>query len=259
MASDIQTRRFPALQRPPIVEVVCGVIFEPVSELDPLVLGVYWNSRKRDFPKGSLQPAFVDSPSIAFGAFPMRVNLASEDGQFLLQLQHDRFYMNWRAVGDEYPRFSDKHGAQGLRARALEEYDRFTRFIEDQFRKRPDPRKVELTKVDLLKRGEHWADLDELEQVVPVTGTFSRIQRSKERELNLRFVERAENGTAVAELTTLKEDGAPKALRIESRRTIEPVSDLGAGFDCANVIVNDIFFGLVKDAARLFGIKEEQE
>jgi hypothetical protein len=46
--STAQPEQFPVLERPPIVEVVCGVQFDPV-ELDPLVLGVYWDRRQSEF------------------------------------------------------------------------------------------------------------------------------------------------------------------------------------------------------------------
>jgi hypothetical protein len=49
----------PILERPPIVEVVCGLVFDPLP-LDGMLLGVYWDERKDDFPKRSLQPPLVD-------------------------------------------------------------------------------------------------------------------------------------------------------------------------------------------------------
>jgi len=43
-ATHAQAERFPVLENPPIVEVVCGFVFEPI-DLDGLVLGVYWDER----------------------------------------------------------------------------------------------------------------------------------------------------------------------------------------------------------------------
>ena len=66
----MELERFPVLKKPPIVEVVCGIHFEPL-ELDGLVLGVYWDRRKEEFPTGSLQPALSEAAGFILGQPPL--------------------------------------------------------------------------------------------------------------------------------------------------------------------------------------------
>jgi uncharacterized protein (TIGR04255 family) len=254
--ADRKDKSFPELGRPPIAEVVCGIVFDSFAELDALLLGVYWDSRVADFPKRSLQPALMDEIGFAIGAFPMRAFLSTQDDQFALQLQHDRFFMNWRSTGAEYPRFSEKHGPNGLLVRALKEYETFVSFLETRFKRTPSVKRVELAKIDLLRRGEHWRDLDDLVKLVPVTGVFRELQRAESREVNLRFVERGDEGVATVHVATMTEGETPIALRIEGRCIVPPVPDLQAAFTGANTVLNDAFFKLIPEATARFGKKE---
>lgn len=255
--SSEKNKAFPALARPPLVEVVCGVVFDSFPDLDALVLGIYWNSRKDQYPKHSLQAALADELSIDIGVFPVRAFLVSQDGQFIIQLQHDRFFMNWRASGSEYPRFSERHGKRGLLVRAMEEYELFCAFIESQFGNRPIARRIELTKIDILRRGEHWRDLDALAKLMPVTSVFSTIQQSDNRDVNLRFIERAHGGALLVHVATLMEGNTPASVRVEARCVAKPEPEISAAFYSANTIINDAFFRLIPDAREHFGTKGE--
>lgn len=255
--SSEKVKVFPALARPPLVEVVCGVVFDSFPELDALVLGVYWNSRKEEYPGHSLQVALADDLSIENGVFPARAVVVSADGQFILQLQHDRFFMNWRATGGEYPRFSENHAPRGLLVRAMEEYERFCVFITDRFGRRPVARRIELTKIDLLRRGEHWRDLDDLATMIPMTSVFSKIQQSDNRDVNLRFVERANSGAVVVHIATMMDGDTPSSVRIEARRLANPEADISAAFHSANTVLNEVFFSLIPAARDYFGEKKE--
>jgi uncharacterized protein (TIGR04255 family) len=247
---------YPALARPPIVEVVCGIVFAPIPDLDPLVLGVYWDRRTSTFPKRALQPALTDEVGFSLIPFPMRAVLSSADDQFLVQLQHDRFFMNWRAVGIEYPRFSERHGERGLLRRAAEEYESFAEFVAERTGSPPVVLRVEMTKVDMLRRGEHWSDLADLAALVPVTSVFSAVQQSDEREVNLRFVERGAEGVALVHIATLMEGVQPAAIRVEARRVAPVDGDVSATFVTCNAVLNDVFFKLIPDAKNRFGTKE---
>jgi uncharacterized protein (TIGR04255 family) len=255
MAED-KVKSFPELVRPPIAEVVCGIVFESVAELDALLLGVYWDQRAKDFPKRSLQPALMDDVGFAIGAFPMRAFLSTADDQFALQLQHDRFFMNWRATGQAYPRFSERHGPNGLLVRALKEYGRFAAFIQERFGRTLRVLRVELSKIDILQRDLHWSDLDDLARLVPVTGVFREIQRSESRDVNLRFVESGSGGVAIVHVATLMEAERPKALRIEGRCIAPPMEDIQRAFDSANLVLNEAFFKLIPEARTRFGTRE---
>lgn len=254
--SNHSEERLPALQSPPIVEVVCGVVFDPVPDLGPLVLGLYSNERRKDFPQQALHPAITDDATFMLGGVPpLRVFLTSIDEQFFLQLQHDRFFINWRTVGTIYPRFSG-HG--GLLEKMEEEFERFCLFLERSGRPRPEPRRIELTKIDVLHRDTHWADGAELAAMLPITAALTPADTCLEREVNLRFVDHEALGDVFVHVAThVSPMRKPVAVRIETRRVakVEGV-DLAEGFRRSNDALNEVFFKLMPRAAELFGRKE---
>lgn len=246
---------FPELERPPIVEVVCGLVFQPVVELDALTLGVYWDSRRADFPKRQIHPALSDEPSFTVGIMPMRAFLLSEDEQFVLQLQHDRFFMNWRATGKQYPRFSERHGAGGLLSKMEREFEQFQTFVRERCKVELMPKRIELSKIDVLEQGKHWQDFAELSRLLPVTGVFQELQRTQVRDVNLRFSERGPDGGVMVHIATLKAAEGRHVVRVDARFVGDPTPSVREGFHRGNSILNEAFFKLMPDATSRFGTK----
>lgn len=257
MASGIE-KVFPELRRPPIAEVVCGVVFNTVANLDALMLGVYWDLRKADFPKRQLHPALSDEFGFAIGPMPMRAFIVSADDQFVLQLQHDRFFMNWRATGKGYPRFSEKHGPDGLLSRMEKEFARFQAFVRERCQSEISPARVELSKIDMLERGVHWDTIDDLARLLPVTGVFQEIQRTDKRDVNLVFVERGPEGAVSMHITTLTDGETPKGIRIDGRFVADAVPTVRETFVRGNDVLNEAFFKLIPEAEKRFGGKAEE-
>lgn len=251
---------FPVLERPPIVEVVCGFIYEPL-ELDGMVLGVYWNERMRDFPERSLQPAFVDDSAFFLGNPPLRAVLVSEDKVRVLQVQHDRMFLNWRAVGGSYPRFSNRGGGGGLLEQALEEFQKLSEFAERRFGRRPTVTRIELAKIDVIdRRQQHWSDVSDLAKVMPITGTFST-GHTENREFSLRFVEHDAPRALVVSINSVSEQrgGDINAVRVETRAVhpLEVGTAHEGAFLEANRAVNQAFFRLIsEEGRRRFGVHE---
>jgi hypothetical protein len=245
-------KTFPVLCKPPIVEVVCGVHFDAL-ELDGMVLGVYWDGRKDEFPTGQLQPAFSEGSGFVLGSPPLRAVLVGSDKVHVLQLQHDRFFMNWRAMGAAYPRFSNGEGGPGLMTKALNEFKHFSDFCEQRFGRRPTPTRIELAKIDKLIRGKHWRDLDDLTAVLSLAGTFGDPGHHGTREFALRFVEHVQRTDLIVAVNSITEKpGEPlNAVRIETR-AVTPVTDgdLQPAFRLGNATVNSAFFKLISDTTR---------
>jgi uncharacterized protein (TIGR04255 family) len=240
--------RFPTLERPPIVEVVCGVVFEPV-ELDGLVLGIYWDERKKDFPLRALQPALTDSFEFVVGpALPQRALLTSGDNVHVLQIQHDRFFLNWRATGASYPRFSTRGAQVGLRDQFLREYELLSAFCSRRGMSLK-PKRVELSKIDVVGESKYWNGIDDLAKLLPITGTFTHGEGPRGREFSISFVEHDESGPLVVSVNSMAEapGGHVRAARIETRaaRNLRHEESLGGALDEANRHVNQAFFRLV--------------
>lgn len=74
--------------------------FANLAGLDPVLIGAYWQERREEFPGRQLHEALQDPNEIVWSASPLvRVWLLSREGEFVLQMQHDRFYLNWRRGG----------------------------------------------------------------------------------------------------------------------------------------------------------------
>jgi uncharacterized protein (TIGR04255 family) len=92
---------------PPVIEVVCGVLFGALPRLRTAHVGVFWDKVRRQFPRAEEAPplsAVIESTTgtpwleIALGVVPPfpRSWFLSEDDHRLIQLQRDRFLYNWR-------------------------------------------------------------------------------------------------------------------------------------------------------------------
>lgn len=240
---------------PPIVEVVCGVKFGPVAGLDPIMLGAYWKERAEEYPTREVHEALVDSgPLVLLEAPHVRFWFVSPGGEFLLQLQHDRFFVNWRKVRDgSYPRFNDRDGQSGVLTRALGEFEIFSTFCERNLGVRPAPVRCELSKIDHLLEGRHWRDARDLAELLPWLQSFVGFSTSAAPEVSVQFAEPREGGNLVVTLrsavTTARKS---RAVVVETRiaRQLTPGADLADVFRAANAEVNRVFGHLIPPTQR---------
>ncbi len=238
----------PQLKLPPIDEVVCGFVFAP-QPVDTMDFGIYWDTRLADYPGRQVHPALMEGTTVLqIGASPQRSWLISEDDSRVLQLQHDRFFMNWRRRDGDYPRFSDHDGKNGLRTQAIAEFEKFGQWLLERTKQPVQLARYELTKIDTLKRGKHYESTSQLGDLMSVAKVFADIQVSEPQLLNLRLVEAHDDATTHVQIT-VTQDGA----RIETRHVFPMKGDMAADFTRANFRVNNVFFGLFKDACKAFG------
>ncbi|WP_174874895.1 TIGR04255 family protein [Vogesella oryzae] len=105
-------------ENPPIVEVVCGVLFSSQSTIQTAHIGAFWESVRNDFPitedAPPLLPVLEESGPVTVASFELselpplrRTWMASEDGRTLIQVQQDRFLFNWKRISDDdaYPSY----------------------------------------------------------------------------------------------------------------------------------------------------------
>jgi uncharacterized protein (TIGR04255 family) len=104
-------------QHPPVVEVVCGVLFSTVRPLRGAHVGQFWDKVRSEFPRieeaAPLSPLVEggDAPrlDVSFSVIPplRRTWLFDEPGRHLIQIQEDRFLFNWKKASDEdeYPQY----------------------------------------------------------------------------------------------------------------------------------------------------------
>src|SRR5437879_3366164 len=105
----------PDFENPPVLEVVCGVQFPAIAGLQTRHFGEFWDQCKQDFPlthDAPPIPIVVDeAPSVEFLSLPplRRMMMISTDNSYVVQVQEDRFNLNWRksSPDQQYPRFEN--------------------------------------------------------------------------------------------------------------------------------------------------------
>jgi uncharacterized protein (TIGR04255 family) len=147
---------------PPVIEVVCGVQFEPLRNLLSIHFGDFWHRVKHDYPKTEDRPPIDDFQETDQGT-KMRAELVAiempphrrvfyidSSDNFLLQLQPSRFHSNWRKERpeDEYPRFEVAFD------RFLKGWNAFLDFAKDSGFGAPRTNQYELTYINHISEGE---------------------------------------------------------------------------------------------------------
>jgi uncharacterized protein (TIGR04255 family) len=145
----------PDFENPPVLEVVFGVQFPPVPGLQTRHFGEFWDQCKKDFPithDAPPLPMVLDVGSVELFNLPpfRRMMMISSDNSYVVQVQEDRFNVNWRKVTPEqtYPRFENVFKTFG------ELWDRFGTFITVATAADLKPGRYELTYVNHIDPGD---------------------------------------------------------------------------------------------------------
>jgi uncharacterized protein (TIGR04255 family) len=97
-------------EQPPLVEVSFGLFYKQPENFRAAHYGAFWSKIKPEFVGVEDRVAVGDIQArllTRVDAFPLpRVWFEHKDHYLLIQLQPDRFYLNWRKLHDgEYPRY----------------------------------------------------------------------------------------------------------------------------------------------------------
>lgn len=246
------------LEAPPIVEVACGFLFEPMPQIDPISIGAFWHSLKSQFPERALRYPVEDGAgqlTVGNAPPPMRAWMISATGETLLQVQRDRVFFNWRAVGPEYPRFS---AAGGVRSQALEAFEGLSDYLDETFGCRPAVRAVEVLKIDMLEQGTHWDDHSDLARMFPALATVLAGGPLGHPSLNLRLAGEQEGCTLRLKVDLLNQVGS-NAIRLETiARALTADSSVEGALSRANEGANQLFSWLIPKDQRETRFKRRQ-
>ena len=157
----------PKFQRPPVSEVAMAVQFSPLKGWRSPHAGIYWGHIQERFPKTESHSPLPPQIEKFDGEFPgtpqfhmeivsperMRFWFLSEPPINLIQVQSDRFILNWRKTTDtdHYPGYSTD-----LRPRLKNEWEQFCRFLSSQKIEEAEVQQCELTYVNTVFRGDGW-------------------------------------------------------------------------------------------------------
>jgi len=154
----MKTTGLPAFDNPPVVEVASSIQFGAVQGLDGTRLGLLWSSYRKDYPRTELYPSLPHEvenfgpPSMVGMPFNVTSMIAprywflNEKGTRLVQVQQDRFVLNWRKLDRADEKYL--HYSESLRPLLVEEYGRFERFLNQEGLPVPIPDQAELTYVN---------------------------------------------------------------------------------------------------------------
>jgi uncharacterized protein (TIGR04255 family) len=179
------SRNLPDYLKPPLIEVALSVQFDSIDRLLTPQLGFLWAEFRDRFPVTEEQPPIVPQiEHFARGTSPRNVPrlqlmekpetprcwFLNQLGNELVQVQKDRFVVNWRKVNEEsqYPRYEQ------LRERFQADFDIFQRFLERERLGAPRINQCEVTYVNHILSGNGWDRHSQLDRVIaPWTSNLS--------------------------------------------------------------------------------------
>ena len=165
----------PDYARPPVIEVVYSVQFKNLAKFRVPFVGALWQFFRTEYPtteeRPPLQPVienlnlqradqehYFDLSS----SFP-RSFFVSDAGNWVIQIQRDRFCYNWRKVKDEdeYPRYEE------VSRRFFQAWATFENFCESEGLAPVEITQLELTYINHVPAGQAWKSLDDIGHVFP--------------------------------------------------------------------------------------------
>lgn len=174
-----EERPLPEFDNPPVSEVALSVQFQPLAGWRGPHAGLYWARIAADYPDTEVHPA-IGTQIERFGpdfwqTLTTRFEVADPDlARFwflarppthLVQVQRDRFIVNWRKVqGDEdYPRYE-----RIIRPRFVQEWNRFKAFVSELQLGEIDVRQCEVTYVNDVPQGQGWESIAGINHVLSI-------------------------------------------------------------------------------------------
>ncbi len=164
--------RLPEFERPPVSEVAISVEFSGIDSWRAGHAGLYWRRIKSEYPASETQPPLPSQierfderspqgPVISMGIVDpnsARFWFLSGDGTKLVQVQRDRFIINWRKVtGTEvYPRYESE-----MRPRLEREWRQFEDFIGEEQLGSLAVQQCDITYINDIPQGEGWETLSD--------------------------------------------------------------------------------------------------
>jgi uncharacterized protein (TIGR04255 family) len=159
--------KLPSFQRPPVVEVLASVQFDPPVGFSAVHFGLVWERFRDEFPAVEQKPPLSQVVE-RLGVVPQvqqlefltepplpRLWFVRASGDELIQVQSDRFIRNWRAIPElenPYPRYADC-----IRPRLESDYTAFVSVLETQGLKPVEPNQCELTYINHITPNELWS------------------------------------------------------------------------------------------------------
>jgi len=166
----------PDYDLPPVIEVVCGLQFEPPSGFHAAAMGLLWQRFRDEYPTCEPQPVLAqvierlgepaaEEQRVEFSNLPPmpRMFFINKAPCWLVQVQGDRFLHNWRKQQetDVYPHFPEVY------RRFWAAWQRFLEFCRDEKIDTPRINQLEMTYINHIVLGEGWDGTGTIGRVFP--------------------------------------------------------------------------------------------
>ena len=158
----------PAYDKPPVIEVVCGIAFKKIEQFKAPHIGLFWQKVRADYPTCQHAPTLGFPPDtlepVGEFEFPLpRIWFINEKKNGLIQLQNNRFFYNWRKMHSEevYPHYQTV--IKGFKVN----FELLKNFLEKEKLGSLNPTDCELTYVNHIFKGEGWKTISDIHNVLP--------------------------------------------------------------------------------------------
>jgi uncharacterized protein (TIGR04255 family) len=170
----VTSQKLPKYDKPPVIEVVCGILFTSIEELLAPHFGLLWEQFKPGYAECREVPPltptiehFGESPQEATLQFsntpPLpRIWFIHADGS-IIQVQRDRFLYNWRKIRpeDEYPHYPEV-------VEKFESYlSTFQSLLKDNALGEIELLQYEMTYVNHILQNTAWKSMSDIGHVFP--------------------------------------------------------------------------------------------
>lgn len=160
-----KSQGFPDYEKPPVIEVVCGIVFETIKGFKGGHLGLFWQKVRDEFPTSehALRLGFEPEDNVDLTNYFPRIWFINKQQNTLIQLQDNTFFFNWRRMEEEeaYPRYSTI-------MQAFKKYlGIFDDFLKEEGLGSTHPKSCELTYINHIPKAEGWESLSDINQVFP--------------------------------------------------------------------------------------------
>jgi uncharacterized protein (TIGR04255 family) len=161
-----QAKNLPSYKKPPLMEVACGVRFDPIPEFKAPHSGLLWARLGDEFSKCEHVAPLGLAPETLMNAqgLPLpRIWFLNESGNNIIQLQNDRFHFNWRkrSEEEEYPRFN------AVLSPFQKNFGILAEFIKEHNLGQFKPVECELLYINLIPKGEGWESVADIHNIFP--------------------------------------------------------------------------------------------
>ena len=240
-------------ENPPIDEVMCSILFNPITDLRAGHLGILWNKFRPDFSgiedQNLLNPVSAeDLNNLEKPPLP-RVWFEHEDENELIQMQFNRFIYNWRKrrPSDKYPgyrKFMDN----------FEMYlSHFQKFLEEEQLGAVVPNQYEIVYIDNILENEGWETISDLDKVFPnfISYKGQNIFPANISEINWQMAFGLPDDSGQLQLSIRNARRVVDnrhLLRVEFRAiSNQPYKEMRRWFDSVHDVIFNLFSNLVND------------